>query len=1087
MTTTSFSPSPGLTVLGYQLVEPIGTGGYGEVWKAEAPGGIEKAIKFVFGVADGSRAQVELKALEKIKQVRHPFLLSLDRVEAVDGRLMIVTELASGSLSDMFLKYQHDGQAGIPRDELLRYMRDSADALDYLSSQHSLQHLDIKPENLLVVSGHVKVADFGLVKNIQNVTQSLMNGLTPSYAPPELFDGAPSAFSDQYSLAIVYQEMLTGMRPFSGTTPAQLAAQHMHGKPDLSSVPKGDQFVLQRALSKNPSNRFSSCLEMVEELLSRKQRAKPKPRRGVLAQSESENGTVLMDATKPDVTNRISSTNMPIKSAAVRRAPAVELAGESPAARPTLVLGVGKTGTNVARELRRLVNQRVGRREELPSLQFLCLDTDRKSLAQAICSLENDALDPAETMEITLASAQQFREQANRFSSWLGRRWIYNIPKSLQTEGLRPLGRLAFAHHAEAIGNRLQSSFEKMTAEENLAITAESLRFEPEMLPRVVVVGSISGGIGSGSVMDLAYAARTTLSDMGFQECQIDGMLMHSTAKIMGNRELNIANAFACLAELQHVAEFGYPGDESCGLPDFEDELPFENTYFLNFGDSLDPSRYAEKIGEVAEYLFHDIASPSQQFFDATRSQDDGFALRTFGIQHSGISSRSNLGEELTQGLIRRWVDRTEHSCEIERAADELAQQLEFDAGAEQTHWLAEAKKQLTEQHPQLIDQILDAGSTKPDQLLIMISQHVGAALDDIAGQPLTDWLEAEMDDRLEQQRLEVRQRLVDAINSPEIRIGGAWAILDRIRKRLTQVIDEYDSNVELIERYQSDTIEELQASFQKTRPGRELLSEFVTRLTSMIIHQQVIECCRNNKTRWKSTVAEIETEIGELSRNCQLIGRLSDGGGANPLDMIKQTVETRTTNICGLIAESITSRMPELVEQLDRWFDKSLGDKRKFTECLDDESMYYRELPEIIAALAGKLLGRELRKVNLDQLLLESGFSEKMFMGWVEKQVNNSEPKTNECGGEAHFLVSIPEHSETQLDADYLEEKFGFEPTIIRGTCGQLITCFEYRDIPLSNVAFRLLEDHPECFELVERIHGRTDVEWIKANQVFG
>ncbi|MCA9211482.1 MAG: protein kinase, partial [Planctomycetales bacterium] len=197
-------------VLGYKLRKRIGQGGYGEVWSAEAPGGILKAVKLVYGFHDEDRAIREQKSLARVKDLRHPFLLSLERIEVCYGRLIVVTELADMSLKDRFEDYRRKGNSGIPRNELLGYLKDAADALDYMHDAWSLQHLDVKPENFLIVGGHVKVADFGLVKELEDVQQSFMGGLTPLYASPELFDGTPTRFSDQYSLAIVYHEMLTG-------------------------------------------------------------------------------------------------------------------------------------------------------------------------------------------------------------------------------------------------------------------------------------------------------------------------------------------------------------------------------------------------------------------------------------------------------------------------------------------------------------------------------------------------------------------------------------------------------------------------------------------------------------------------------------------------------------------------------------------------------------------------------------------------------------------------------------------------------------------------------------------------------------
>ena len=145
---------------GYFTKELIGVGGYGEVWKSHAPGGLVKAIKFVYGNINSKRASRELRSLNRIKEVRHAFLLSIERIEIVDGNLIIVTELADQSLKQQFDKHRASGQRGLPRKELLEILRDAADALDYIYENYSLQHLDIKPENLLLVGDRAKVADY---------------------------------------------------------------------------------------------------------------------------------------------------------------------------------------------------------------------------------------------------------------------------------------------------------------------------------------------------------------------------------------------------------------------------------------------------------------------------------------------------------------------------------------------------------------------------------------------------------------------------------------------------------------------------------------------------------------------------------------------------------------------------------------------------------------------------------------------------------------------------------------------------------------------------------------------------------------
>jgi hypothetical protein len=256
---------------GYKLLEPLGRGGFGEVWKAEAPGGLLKAIKLVYGSLRSGHGeevlvQQELKALTCVRGVRHPYILSMDRFDILDGQLIIVMELADKCLFDRYTECVGLGQAGIAREELIRYLEETAEALDLMNIQYRLQHSDIKPQNLFLVHNHVKVADFGLVKDLQGMKAMTSGCFSPLYSAPETFEGWVSPHTDQYSLAIVFQELLTGVRPFDGKNARQLLMQHMQQPPNLTALPAFDRDVIGRALAKKPEERFPTCSDLVRAL-----------------------------------------------------------------------------------------------------------------------------------------------------------------------------------------------------------------------------------------------------------------------------------------------------------------------------------------------------------------------------------------------------------------------------------------------------------------------------------------------------------------------------------------------------------------------------------------------------------------------------------------------------------------------------------------------------------------------------------------------------------------------------------------------------------------------------------------------------
>ena len=108
---------------------------------------------------------------------------------------------------------------------------------------------------------------------------------------------------------------------------------------------------------------------------------------------------------------------------------------------PTLVLGIGGAAGRVLSHFRRMLHDRLRAARDLPAVQLLLLDTDPRALADS-ARRDESGLSPDETLNLPLRRPQHYRDHSQKLLNWLSRRWLYNIPRSLRTEGLRPLGRL---------------------------------------------------------------------------------------------------------------------------------------------------------------------------------------------------------------------------------------------------------------------------------------------------------------------------------------------------------------------------------------------------------------------------------------------------------------------------------------------------------------------------------------------------------------------------------------------------------------------------------------------------------------------
>src|SRR5262249_37567076 len=122
-------------------------------------------------------------------------------------------------------------------------------------------------QNLLLVGGRAKLADFGMARVMEGGVTGHTGPCTVPYAAPEYFGGRTSHQSDQYALAVTSCQLRGGRGPFPGT-PAQMAVGHLCNAPDLEGLPEPERPVVVQALAKKPEERWRGCRSFIDALKS---------------------------------------------------------------------------------------------------------------------------------------------------------------------------------------------------------------------------------------------------------------------------------------------------------------------------------------------------------------------------------------------------------------------------------------------------------------------------------------------------------------------------------------------------------------------------------------------------------------------------------------------------------------------------------------------------------------------------------------------------------------------------------------------------------------------------------------------------
>jgi Tol biopolymer transport system component/predicted Ser/Thr protein kinase len=266
----------------YELLEPIGRGGMGTVFKARDTR-LNRSVAIKVAAAQFSgRFANEARA---VAALNHPHVCTLHDV----GPNYLVMEFVEGENLAQRLE-----KGALPLDQVLRYAVEIADAVAAAHAR-GIVHRDLKPGNIMLTKSGVKVLDFGLAKFAEpdspGPAQTATHGIvgTVAYMSPEQAEGKPvDTRSDIFSLGAVLYEMVTGKRPFRRDTEMSTLAAVVHAEPEPVSklapgAPPELVRIIGRCLRKDPARRYQTAADLKAELEELKEESDAGQRQGAVA------------------------------------------------------------------------------------------------------------------------------------------------------------------------------------------------------------------------------------------------------------------------------------------------------------------------------------------------------------------------------------------------------------------------------------------------------------------------------------------------------------------------------------------------------------------------------------------------------------------------------------------------------------------------------------------------------------------------------------------------------------------------------------------------------------------------------------
>ncbi len=771
-------------------------------------------------------------------------------------------------------------------------------------------------------------------------------------------------------------------------------------------------------------------------------------------------------------------------------------------------------GCRVVRSLRRRLEQRFAEPVETSGLKILALDTDRAALRALEGNESGGGLAPEEMLHLPLRKSADYRSSSDEILSWLGRRWLYNIPRSLRTEGLRPLGRLAFVGQRQAIAGRIAAAVTGATSDAARR-TGTAKEHPPHTgSVRVFVITSIGGGTGGGMLLDVAYTVRQQLNELGLSADGLCGMLLHATFGASAGNDLRTANAYATLTELNHFmhGNAAYHAGPVEILPAGDvSEPPLGCAYLVHLGDEVDQADFDQAIERVVEYLYLDVATACGAVIDrwrnagaakglASREAGAPERLRSFGLHAQRFSKyllAARQSDQLCLRLVRRWLG--EHEDRLTDPAG--VQPPDFQLADLVARLMAIADKALGGSAEAHFRVLVAAGPGGPSTVrgddpvgpygddLRRIHAVLGVpASADVAPPTQLPPLEWDLREGAEKLAAAMAHSLVDSIRElverPQARLPAATTAVSLVQGHLRDV----RRSAEEAYRHDHDEATSLWWKLQRGELSRgttwfgrfsttvkepeDLLLHYCRLRLRAMIYKLVVSLSQEVATE----VAALGDRLAKVRQSVQsLAGQFATALAAKE-DSTPAWLSSSERDLAGELAplaeKDFTEQFDEALQR--EWLEPRGGLMGLADETPDGLRILERELRQRGCERVTKVLER----VDAWYLLTKANPTAEKLHAAIQAAAEQAGSRLPRNSGAEKLLVLMPQGAKGKLLVDALRHTWpdGF---VVPSEEGDLVFCREVEGISLVEAANALVYGRDECAAAARRVLTRVDISW--------